>query len=146
MPPFTLYDRPDCPYSKRVRRVLDVLDVDYEEVIVPAKREERTDLESITGQRGVPVLVNDNLPEATYTIAPRSRRTSRNTTTDDTHSGDHESDGTQRDRWPQSLYGDFFADDSDYIGAGHPQNRRVIRVWIGLHTRAGASVRTCQLT
>ena len=100
-----------------MQRVLDVLDVDYEEVIVPAKREERTDLESITGQRGVPVLVNDNLPEATYTIAPRSRRTSRNTTTDDTHSGDHESDGTQRERWPQSLYGDFFADDSDHIGA-----------------------------
>ena len=63
MPPFTLYDRPDCPYSKRVRRVLDVLDVDYEEVIVPAEREERTDLESITGQRGVPVLVNDDLPD-----------------------------------------------------------------------------------
>jgi len=63
MPPFTLYDRPDCPYSKRVRRVLDVLDVDYEEVIVPAEREERTDLESITGQRGVPVLVSDALPE-----------------------------------------------------------------------------------
>jgi len=63
MPAFTLYDRPDCPYSKRVRRVLDVLEVDHEEVIVPESKADRDDLESITGQRGVPVLVGDDLPE-----------------------------------------------------------------------------------
>jgi len=57
---FTLYDRPDCPYSKRV---LDVLKVDYEEVIVPESKPDRDDLDSITGQRGVPVLVSDDLPE-----------------------------------------------------------------------------------
>jgi glutaredoxin 3 len=63
MTEFTLYDRPDCPYSKRVRRVLDVLAVDHEEVIVPESREARDDLESLTGQRGVPVLVGDDLPD-----------------------------------------------------------------------------------
>ena len=63
MPTFTLYDRPDCPYSKRVRRVLDVLAVDHEEVIVPEAKADRDDLDSITGQRGVPVLVSDDLPE-----------------------------------------------------------------------------------
>jgi len=63
MPAFTLYDRPDCPYSKRVRRVLDVLSVDHEEVIVSESKTDRDDLESITGQRGVPVLVSDDLSE-----------------------------------------------------------------------------------
>jgi Glutaredoxin and related proteins len=63
MPAFTLYDRPDCPYSKRVRRVLDVVDVDHEEVIVPESKPDRSELASITGQRGVPVLVNDDLPD-----------------------------------------------------------------------------------
>ena len=63
MPTFTLYDRPDCPYSKRVRRVLDVLAVDHEEVIILEAKVDRDDLDSITGQRGVPVLVSDDLPE-----------------------------------------------------------------------------------
>lgn len=63
MTAFTLYDRPECPYSKRVRRVLGVLAVDHKEVIVPESKADRDDLESITGQRGVPVLVGDDLPE-----------------------------------------------------------------------------------
>jgi len=58
-----LYDRPDCPYSKRVRRVLDVLKVDYEEVVVPKSKADRDALESISGQRGVPVLVDDDHPD-----------------------------------------------------------------------------------
>ena len=63
MPAFTLYDRPGCPYSKRVRRVLDVLDINHEEVIVPESKADRSELASIIGQRGVPVLVNDDLPD-----------------------------------------------------------------------------------
>ena len=62
MADFVLYDRPDCPYSKRVGRVLDVLDVEYDEIIVPEAESERTELESVTNQRGVPVLVDDELP------------------------------------------------------------------------------------
>jgi len=63
MAELTLYDRPDCPYSKRVRRVLDVLDVEYEEIIVPTDRDDRETVESITGQQGIPVLVDDNHPD-----------------------------------------------------------------------------------
>jgi glutathione S-transferase len=62
MTEFTLYDRPDCPYSKRVRRVLDVLSVDYEEVVVPDAKADRDELASVTGQRGIPALVDDELP------------------------------------------------------------------------------------
>ena len=62
MTEFTLYDRPDCPYSKRVRRVLDVLSVDYEEVVVPDVKADRDELASVTGQRGIPALVDDELP------------------------------------------------------------------------------------
>jgi glutaredoxin len=62
MAEFTLYDRPDCPYSKRVRRVLDVLSVDYEEIVVPDEKAERDELEAATGQRGIPALVDDELP------------------------------------------------------------------------------------
>jgi len=58
-----LYDRPDCPYSKRVRRVLDVLDVDYEEIVVSESKDDRDEVEAITGQRGIPVLVDDNHPD-----------------------------------------------------------------------------------
>jgi len=58
-----LYDRPDCPYSKRVRRVLDVLDVDYEETVVSESKDDRDEVEAITGQRGIPVLVDDNHPD-----------------------------------------------------------------------------------
>ena len=57
-----LYDRPDCPYSKRVRRVLDVLDVDHEETIVPEDKEDRDELERLTSQRGVPVIIDDEHP------------------------------------------------------------------------------------
>ena len=63
MAALTLYDRPDCPYSKRVRRVLDVLAVDYEEIIVPEDRADRDDLDALTGQRGVPVVVDDDHPD-----------------------------------------------------------------------------------
>ncbi len=62
MTEFTLYDRPDCPYSKRVRRVLDVLSVDYEEIVVPDAKADRDELASVTGQRGIPALVDDELP------------------------------------------------------------------------------------
>lgn len=63
MAALTLYDRPDCPYSKRVRRVLEVLSVDYEELIVPESKSDREELHSLTGQRGVPVLVDDDHPD-----------------------------------------------------------------------------------
>jgi len=63
MTELTLYDRPDCPYSKRIRRVLDVLSVGYDEIIVPEAKAERDDLHALTGQRGVPVLADDDHPD-----------------------------------------------------------------------------------
>ena len=62
-----LYDRPDCPYSKRVRRVLDVLSDEYDEIVVPESKADRDELESISSQRGVPVLVDDSHPDGFIT-------------------------------------------------------------------------------
>lgn len=58
-----LYDRRDCPYSKRVREKLNELDLDYEETIVPDRHTDRDDLHDRTGQRGVPVLIDPHLEE-----------------------------------------------------------------------------------
>lgn len=51
-----LYDRRDCPYSKKVRDKLDELEVDYDETVVPDRHIDRTELHVRTGQRGVPCL------------------------------------------------------------------------------------------
>lgn len=56
-----LYDRQDCPYSKKVRDRLDELGVDYEETVVPDKHTDREELYERTGQRGVPVLFDSHL-------------------------------------------------------------------------------------
>ncbi|MFB6112915.1 MAG: glutaredoxin family protein [Halodesulfurarchaeum sp.] len=53
-----LYVLPGCPYCQKVERVLDDLDLEYEEVIVPSQHEKRTDVKEISGQTGVPVLVD----------------------------------------------------------------------------------------
>jgi len=58
-----LYDRRDCPYSKRVRAKLDELGIDYEETVVPDKHTEREDVYERTGQRGVPVLFDPHLED-----------------------------------------------------------------------------------
>lgn len=51
-----LYDRRDCPYSRKVRSKLDELGVEYDETVVPDKHTDRDELYERTGQRGVPVL------------------------------------------------------------------------------------------
>ena len=56
-----LYDRRDCPYSKKVRSTLDELGVDYDETVVPDKHTDREELHERTGQRGVPVLFDSRL-------------------------------------------------------------------------------------
>lgn len=58
-----LYDRRDCPYSKRVRAKLDELGLDYEETVVSDKHTDRDELHERTGQRGVPVLFDPGLEE-----------------------------------------------------------------------------------
>jgi len=51
-----LYDRQDCPYSRKVRDKLDAIGVDYEETVVPDRHTDREELYERTGQRGVPCL------------------------------------------------------------------------------------------
>jgi len=59
-----LYDREDCPYSRKVRSKLDELGLAYDETVVPDKHSERTEVEKRTGQTGVPVIFDENLDEA----------------------------------------------------------------------------------
>jgi glutaredoxin len=58
-----LYDRQDCPYSKRVRETLEKLGVEYDETVVPDAHSDRTELQELTGQSGVPVLFDDELED-----------------------------------------------------------------------------------
>jgi len=58
-----LYDRENCPYSQKVRDKLDELGLEYDETQVPDKHSERTEVEKLTGQTGVPVLFDDPLDE-----------------------------------------------------------------------------------
>jgi glutaredoxin len=53
-----LYDREDCVYSTRVRVALENNDVEYHEIWAPENHDERDVVEEITGQRGVPVLLD----------------------------------------------------------------------------------------
>lgn len=62
-----LYDRQDCPYSRRVREKLDELGLAYEETIVPDAHAERSEVEQRTGQTGVPVLFDEQSSEAFIT-------------------------------------------------------------------------------
>ena len=59
MATITLYELPGCPFCAKVSAKLDDLDLEYESVTVPAARSERTEVESISGQTGVPVLVDE---------------------------------------------------------------------------------------
>jgi Glutaredoxin and related proteins len=67
VPTLELYDREDCPYSKRVRDTLDELGVEYEETLVPNAHKNRTEVEQLTGQTGVPVLFDDNAADGFLT-------------------------------------------------------------------------------
>ncbi|MBO4247559.1 glutathione S-transferase N-terminal domain-containing protein [Halomicrobium sp. IBSBa] len=53
-----LYELEGCPYCAKVIDKLDELDLDYESHMVPRSHDERTEVEEISGQTGVPVLVD----------------------------------------------------------------------------------------
>ncbi|AZQ13553.1 glutathione S-transferase N-terminal domain-containing protein [Halorubrum sp. PV6] len=59
MTDLTLYELEGCPYCAKVKTVLGDLDLDYESVMVPRSHGERTEVEAISGQTGVPVLVDE---------------------------------------------------------------------------------------
>ena len=53
-----LYELEGCPYCAKVTEKLDELDLEYESRTVPRSRDERTEVEEVSGQTGVPVLVD----------------------------------------------------------------------------------------
>lgn len=59
MTSLTLYELPGCPYCMKVTDKLDELGLDYERIEVPRAHGKRTEVEEISGQTGVPVLVDE---------------------------------------------------------------------------------------
>lgn len=53
-----LYRFQGCPYCRTVERKLDELNLEYEHHDVPMFRFRRTEMKEVTGQSGVPVLVD----------------------------------------------------------------------------------------
>ncbi|AUV82611.1 NrdH-redoxin [Salinigranum rubrum] len=56
----TLYALDGCPYCEKVHDALTEADVDYETVWVEAMHSDRDEVKRVSGQRGVPVLVDDD--------------------------------------------------------------------------------------
>ncbi|MCU4925585.1 glutathione S-transferase N-terminal domain-containing protein [Halobacteria archaeon AArc-dxtr1] len=59
MADITMYNLPGCPYCAKVRTKLDELDLEYETIDVPRNHGDRTEVEAVSGQTGVPVLVDE---------------------------------------------------------------------------------------
>ncbi|WP_439028625.1 glutaredoxin family protein [Haloarchaeobius sp. DT45] len=55
----TLYQLDGCPWCEKVADRLDELGMDYESVWVEALHSERDEVKRVSGQRAVPVLVDD---------------------------------------------------------------------------------------
>jgi glutathione S-transferase len=56
----TLYELEGCPYCAKVKTKLSELDLEYESIMVPRSHSERTEVEEVSGQTGVPVLVDED--------------------------------------------------------------------------------------
>ncbi len=54
-----LYEVDGCPFCAKVTAKLDELGLEYESVMVPRSHSERTEVEAVSGQTGVPVLVDE---------------------------------------------------------------------------------------
>jgi glutathione S-transferase len=54
----TLYELPGCPYCAKVKTKLADLGLEYESIEVPRSHDQRTEVEEVSGQTGVPVLVD----------------------------------------------------------------------------------------
>lgn len=55
----TLYALDGCPYCEKVHEALADAGIDYETVWVEALHSKRNEVKRVSGQRGVPVLVDD---------------------------------------------------------------------------------------
>lgn len=56
----TLYQLDGCPYCEKVADRMDELGLDYESVWVEALHSKRNEVKEVSGQRGVPVIVDDD--------------------------------------------------------------------------------------
>jgi len=56
----TLYQLDGCPYCEKVADRLDDLGVDYETEWVEALHSQRDEVKRVSGQRAVPVLVDED--------------------------------------------------------------------------------------
>jgi glutaredoxin len=70
----TLYELPGCPYCAKVIDTLDELGLEYDSIDVPSAHAERTEVEDVSGQTGVPVLVDEEhdvhgMPESDDIVA-----------------------------------------------------------------------------
>ena len=54
-----LYELDGCPYCAKVKRKLDELGLEYDSHMVPRSHDERTEVQEVSGQTGVPVLVDN---------------------------------------------------------------------------------------
>ena len=66
----TLYQLDGCPYCEKAADRLDELGVDYDTEWVEAMHSERNEVKRVSGQRGVPVIVDD---ETGVTMAESDR-------------------------------------------------------------------------
>jgi glutathione S-transferase len=74
MPTLELYELPGCPFCAKVKDKLDELELEYVSHEVPRSHGERTEVEDVSGQTGVPVLVDpdndvDGMPESDDIVA-----------------------------------------------------------------------------
>lgn len=53
-----LYEVTGCPFCRKVTQKLDELELEYESHTVPASHSQREEVKEISGQTGVPVLVD----------------------------------------------------------------------------------------
>ncbi|MCO8266088.1 glutathione S-transferase N-terminal domain-containing protein [Haloferax prahovense] len=59
MSQLVLYELQGCPYCAKVKNKLAELNLEYESQMVPSAHAERTEVEEVSGQTGVPVLVDE---------------------------------------------------------------------------------------
>jgi len=70
----TLYELEGCPYCAKVIKKLDELGLEYDSIMVPRSHSDRTEVKEVSGQTGVPVLVDpdhdvEGMPESDDIVA-----------------------------------------------------------------------------
>jgi glutaredoxin 3 len=58
MAPIEFYELDGCPFCAKVRERLNELEIEYNSHSVPSSHAERTEVEELTGQTEVPVIVD----------------------------------------------------------------------------------------